>query len=162
MRTSSLYATWAVRISSLCFQKTYCFKDTKQPQTHTHGAGRASVLLKAKAAQDPAHGREKMECCQTGITRDGFGTAMCDLTQWQKAAKQKWPRAQVQGDGPFAMYSACCASGLVLLYNFAQEAVDAMNHKCPHANCSENHGAYKLRPPVENTVRVPITVGWGD
>jgi hypothetical protein len=67
---------------------------------------------------------------------------------WQLAAKKRWPRSQIQGDGPFAFSSACCRDGVVVLFWFAAQAMEAVHEKCPHAFCRGNagHGAFQLQP----------------
>lgn len=79
---------------------------------------------------------------------------MADTSQpasvWQRAARQRWPMAQVVGDGQFAMRAACCANGHVMLFHFAQEAPEAADRACGHAFCSMAHAAYKVQPVQES------------
>jgi hypothetical protein len=65
---------------------------------------------------------------------------------WQQAARQRWRKAGIVGDGPFALHAACCADGMVFLYYFAAEAVQAANEDCGHAFCKMAHAAYQLKP----------------
>jgi len=91
----------------------------------------------------------------------GVETQSC----WQLAAKKKWPRAAIQGDGPFAFSSACCLDGVVVLFWFAAQAMEAVREKCPHAFCkgTSGHGAFQLQPAKQQqqTYQPAHTVGYG-
>jgi hypothetical protein len=65
---------------------------------------------------------------------------------WQQAARKRWRTAGIVGDGPFAMHAACCLNGMVFLFWFQAEAVQAANAPCGHAFCKRLHVAYQLQP----------------
>jgi hypothetical protein len=78
---------------------------------------------------------------------------------WQIAARKKFPTASIEGDGPFAFYSACSLKPMVKLYWFAFEAQQAT---CLHAFCKQQHAAYQLKPAVQGTgFQAAHTVGYG-
>jgi len=70
---------------------------------------------------------------------------------WQTSAHRRWPKAGIVGNGPFAMHAACCQAGMVYLYWFSAEAVQAANEQCPHAFCSRQHTAFQLTPVQQAT-----------
>jgi hypothetical protein len=78
---------------------------------------------------------------------------------WILAAKKRWPRAEVIGDGPFCTFAFCTENGIAILFHFAAEAVQAAHERCPHAFCKREHVALRLKPVAPQ--QFAHTVGYG-
>lgn len=74
------------------------------------------------------------------------------LSEYQQAARQKWPQADIVGDGPFAL--VCPVTDSVFLYDFYMAAMAEI--ACDHSNwrCKDSHSMVEMKPaPPRPTIR---------
>jgi hypothetical protein len=83
-------------------------------------------------------------------------------TVWQQAARARWRKAEIIGDGPFCTYCSCTENGIAMLFHFAAEAVQAAHERCPHAWCKREHVALRLKPVKQAApTQFAHSVGYG-
>jgi hypothetical protein len=75
------------------------------------------------------------------------------VSEFQKAAAQRWPRYQIYGDGPFAV--VCPTTNHVRLYGFRMLALTDIARDHSNWNCKDLHSLVELNP----TPRRKITHG---
>jgi hypothetical protein len=54
---------------------------------------------------------------------------------WQQLARQRYPKADISGDGSWAVLIECYPAKGVKLFATAQQAILAVNVSCGHARC---------------------------
>lgn len=70
-------------------------------------------------------------------------------SEYQRAAKLRWPSAFVHGDGPFAVY--CPVRQAVDLYGWAMAAMSAVSVDCSNWRCKATHLFHELKPVYPHT-----------
>jgi len=81
-----------------------------------------------------------------GLTR-GCKKAMAvqnSLSEFQQAARQKWPTANIVGDGPYALF--CPFTDTVYLYSFAMAAMADIARDHGNWSCKDSHRMVELTP----------------
>jgi hypothetical protein len=79
--------------------------------------------------------------------------AMKSESEYQQAARQRWPQLNIHGDGPCAI--VCPVSYSVFLYPFAMMAMSqiALDHSNQH--CKDEHKLVELKAVPQ---RAPLTL----
>ena len=65
-------------------------------------------------------------------------------SEYQRAARLKWPRARIVGDGAYALY--CQALEIVHLHSGWIFAATAVNTQHGNWNCVDSHRLFELEP----------------
>lgn len=65
---------------------------------------------------------------------------------WYRAAKRRWPLAQITGSGCFALVSYCVKNKIVRLYSLYPLAIMDGRESCGHAFCRMQHRVFQLAP----------------
>jgi hypothetical protein len=75
------------------------------------------------------------------------------VSEYQQAARQKWPRYDIYGDGPFAL--VCPVTNHVQLYGFWMAAMSDLTKNHSNWQCRDSHTLVEIdRAPQ----RAPITL----
>jgi hypothetical protein len=74
-----------------------------------------------------------------------------DESAYRRAARQKWPKATLTGDGPVAI--RCPVTNTVRLYGFALLAATEMTRECSNWRCSADHVLTELTPLYPRATR---------
>jgi hypothetical protein len=56
------------------------------------------------------------------------------------AARSRWPLAEIQGEGPWALVATCCRAGFVRLFMTEFEARAERLAGCGNARCCPDYG----------------------
>jgi hypothetical protein len=73
------------------------------------------------------------------------------FSEYQQAARQKWPTAQINGDGPFAL--VCSITEIVRLYSFWMEAMNDLTKNHSNWTCRDRHKLVELKPAPQAAPR---------
>jgi hypothetical protein len=70
------------------------------------------------------------------------------LDQFQLAARARWPKADIQGTGPWCVLIACYANRGVRLFDSESAARICAKQECGHVACCgvHSHHVMKLQP----------------
>ena len=68
---------------------------------------------------------------------------------FQRAARQRWPRHMVSGDGAFAV--VCPVTSIVKLYDWAMLALVEAGQQHSNWNCAADHKVVEIEPTYEPT-----------
>jgi len=79
------------------------------------------------------------------------------LSQYQQAARQKWPQYQITGDGPHALI--CPTSYSVTLFGYWLEAASELMHDHSNWKCRSDHKLEEIKPLPQRT---PMPRGFAD
>jgi hypothetical protein len=66
------------------------------------------------------------------------------FSEYQQAARQKWPTADIIGDGPFAL--VCSVTDSVYLYSFWMAAMNDLTRNHSNWRCRDDHKLVELKP----------------
>ena len=66
------------------------------------------------------------------------------LSEYQQAARQKWPTANIVGDGPYALF--CSVTDSVHLYSFWMGAMNDLTRNHYNWQCRDSHRLVELKP----------------
>jgi len=70
--------------------------------------------------------------------------AMKSESDYQRAARQRWPQLNIHGDGPWAL--VCPVSYSVTLYTFWMAAMNDLTRNHSNWQCRDQHSIVELRP----------------
>jgi hypothetical protein len=73
------------------------------------------------------------------------------LSEYQRAARQKWPTADIISDGPYALL--CSVTDTVYLYSFAMAAMAEIARDHSNWHCKDSHRMVELTPAPRPTIR---------
>jgi hypothetical protein len=71
-------------------------------------------------------------------------TAHNSFSEYKQAARQKWPTADIIGDGPYALF--CPFTDTVYLYSFAMAAMADIARDHGNWSCKDSHRMVELTP----------------
>jgi hypothetical protein len=75
------------------------------------------------------------------------------LSEYQRAARQRWPRATIYGDGAFALW--CPVTQVVRLFAFAMLAQTRAADECSNWGCQNKHQVVRLQPIYQARPKLP-------
>ena len=78
-----------------------------------------------------------------------------------RAARKRWPTAQIEGTGSFALVSYCCTGKYIRLYELYPEAKMLESQACGHAFCRMEHKLYRIEPVEAAPAQYAHSVGYG-
>lgn len=68
-------------------------------------------------------------------------------SEFQRAARQRWPYANMAGDGPYAL--SCSTLDTVKLYPHWMQAATELVKQCGQWDCRDTHRMLELQPVYE-------------